>query len=125
RVYRRNRVRYGLLPKLRAANSDFDPDVTGIIEEAGDLNAMIDRELGSLVASGVKLDFLRHQRPEVIQEIILHMANAAQPGAELDSKAVERLAIDIKTGRFKAVRKLTKRLSATFARGTFTIAFKA
>lgn len=120
--YSRNRIRKEVVPEVLTKNAGADQEIIQIIDEATRLNTEIDRLLGGL---SPVLSSLRLLPPEVLQEFIVYTVRRTDPAAELDSRTVERLAIDIKTGRFNHPRQLTKRLSARVSRGTLTIAFTA
>jgi len=126
--FRRNEVRTKLLPRLRKENSGFDERLDEVIEEAAKLNPAIDVALTGQITKGegrasVSTESLRRMPLATLTETLVMMANTARPGTELAGRTVEALAVDIKTGRFRSHRELTKRLFASRARDTVSIAF--
>lgn len=128
--YLRNRVRKLIIPKLGKKSL---ANIEKQIEEAQQLNSDIERWLDQLLKSGkqaqqsisLPLKEIKKQTPELIQEIVVYSARKIEPGAEINRRAVEQLAIDLKNDRIKKPRALSRQLSVSASHGTFTIAFKA
>lgn len=128
--YRRNWIRHELLPQLRSKQADFDERLLIDLDRTQELNQRIDTELNQLFElahSEVvwKRATLRKQSIEVVQESLVFGAHRVAPGAQLNRRTIERLAVDIKSARFLATRALTKQLSVRFTHDTVAIAFKA
>jgi tRNA(Ile)-lysidine synthase len=126
--FRRNAVRHELLPQLRLANPDFEAEFLAIIDEAAELNHAIDTELRRVIkARGgeaqVDAELARRSPLATLTELLVMMARLAQPGAELDRRTVEALAVDLKTSRLREPRQLSRSLFASRARATVTITF--
>ena len=126
--FRRNALRHELLPKLRHDNPEFDRELGAILDEAAKLNAHIDTELTKLITkeegrASATVTGLRRLPVATLTEVMVMMAQVAQPGVELNRRTVEVLAVDLKTGRLRGERKLTNSLFANARRDTVTIAF--
>ncbi len=125
--YLRNRIRHELIPNLR---NEAKAKIEQQILEAQTLNKEVDEELQKLINKKghlieIPLQNAINQTPQAIQEVIVFAARQLEPGVEINRRAVEQLAIDLKNDRLKKPRALSKRLSASASHGTFTIAFKA
>ncbi len=127
--YLRNRVRLELLPRLRSADRGFDEWVIDALGKAEKLNTEIDEELRPYwkkepdrLVLGPALVGLT---APMVQEVLAAAINDLCPGAAIDARAIEQLAVDLKTGRFMGERRLGGRLSASRSRATVSIAFKA
>lgn len=128
--YRRNYIRRKLLPKLTISDPKFSQKILDTSKRMAGLNSEIDDELvgyftveGDVASFG--MDVVMAMRPEVLQEALVLAVRNLHPAVELDASAVERLAIDLKTGHFNRPRQLTKQLFAHRANGTLAIEFKA
>ncbi len=124
--FRRNAVRQ----ELARGSEDVHAAMVAIAKEATELNRRVDAglaELHSVGPAGAVADVgkLRRLPLATLQELLVAMARAVQPGAELDRLAVEQLALDLKTGRLQRGRRLTKRLFVSPVRGRVTIVFTA
>lgn len=127
--FARNQVRHEQLPESRKANSQFDREMSEILDEAATLNREIDDELGELfVVKGreavVEVEVLRQLDLNVITELLVMMVNSICPGTELSKRTIEQLAVDLKTGRLNRPRDLKNGLSVAPARDTVTIVFR-
>lgn len=125
--YLRNRIRHELIPKLSIEDKAL---IENQIIEAETLNKEVDEELEKLInlnehSISTPSQSLINQSPQAIQEIIVFAARKLEPGVEINRRAVEQLAIDLKNSRVKKPREVSKRLSASASHDTFTIAFKA
>jgi tRNA(Ile)-lysidine synthase len=126
--FRRNYVRHSVIPTLEATTPDFHHLLSAVIEEASRLNLEIDAGLANLFqVSGTKASTqyaaARRLDLSVLAELIVAMAVAVRPGAGLDRRTVEELAVDIKTGRLQHPRKLANSLFAETAHDTVAIVF--
>jgi tRNA(Ile)-lysidine synthase len=126
--FRRNAVRHQLIPELERARPDFHTELASVSAEAAKLNQQIDAELAKLFAvdgqrATVPISRLRQLDTAVAAELLLAMAAAVRPGAELQRRTVEQLAVDLKTGRLRRRRGLGSSLFAEAARGTVTMVF--
>ncbi len=126
--FRRNVVRHKLIPALEAQVPKFHERMAEIVHEAGHLNRQIDTELATMftVTGGqvlVRQTVARGLDLTTLTELIVTMANAAQPGAHLSRQTVWQLAIDLKTGRFHRRRKLSGSLFARPTHDTVAIVF--
>lgn len=131
--YFRNRTRKIIIPQLIENNKAALKNIEKQITEAAALNKEVDAWLSGLLESGSQTDnsiSLPHKQiinhtPEMLQEVIVFAARKLDPAAEINRRAVEQLAIDLKNRRVKKPRALSKRLFASASHDTFTIAFKA
>lgn len=132
--YQRNLIRHRILPALRNQDPGFDEWVERVIGRLEKGDVKITRELERLWKThgylnngqaSLPLAKLRKMDINVLQEVLVEMAHRVQPHVELDSAAVEQLAIDAKTGRLRTPRPLSKRLFAQVSHGTLSIAFIA
>ncbi|HUC20270.1 MAG TPA: tRNA lysidine(34) synthetase TilS, partial [Candidatus Polarisedimenticolaceae bacterium] len=113
--YRRNVMRQEIVPALAKLHPEVQAELVAIAGEAAALNRRIDGglkklfkfEAGEAIA---ELARLRRLPFATLTEVLVAMARAVQPGAELDRLAVEQLALDCKTGRMSRPRQLTNRL---------------
>lgn len=126
--FRRNAVRRELIPQLAQAVPQFHDELTVMRREAGRLNRQIDGALAELFTLrgrqvNAPLDELRRLDLAVLAELLVAMAGAVRPGAELRQRTVEQLAVDIKTGRLQRRRRLGSGLFATCAHDTVTMVF--
>lgn len=138
-AYRRNWVRRVLIPSLEDQNPNFFNETITLLAAADKLNLAIDRDIKLMMQGsgcskltsnevlGIEVDYswLATYSVTVLQELLLAAINDLRPGVEVDGRTIERLALDLKTGRLGSLRTLAKRLSVGRSRGKVTIAFKA
>ncbi len=127
-AFRRNVVRRELIPALKKIEPDFQAKMIAIIDEATGLNQRINKGLQAYFdftdgKATADLNRLRRLPFTTLTEVLVAMARAVQPGVELDSVAVEQLALDCKTLRLGQARQLTSRLSVSCSRARVITVF--
>jgi tRNA(Ile)-lysidine synthetase-like protein len=130
--YRRNWVRNEILPKLKASDPDFDGWIIAKIEEADRLNLEVDDELERMVKISennrealLKYDYIKSLSVAAVQESLAYMVQKIAPGSHIEARSLQRAGVELKTGRFKRPRQLSKRLLLSASHDTVTIEFKA
>jgi tRNA(Ile)-lysidine synthase len=128
--FRRNWIRHQLLPDLRRRNPNFDNSYAEIMLEADQLNLKLDQYINewlmhsSAIREGsisVPVVSLQELSLPVLRQVLAAMVELVQSHAELDSQTYDKLAIHLKTGRLKRLRKLKNQLNAHTENGRFTI----
>jgi tRNA(Ile)-lysidine synthase len=132
--YRRNWVRRVLLPALGEEQPVFDDWMIERMGKADHLNRAIDQELNEFLMKISKrrdggVEFRQAALSPIptplLQELLVLSVRKLAPEAQLDYRAIEQLAVQLKLNQFLGSNQLTKRLFVDCSRGTVTIAFKA
>jgi hypothetical protein len=112
----------------------FDDWMIERMGKADHLNRAIDQELNEFLMKISKrrdggVEFRQAALSPIptplLQELLVLSVRKLAPEAQLDYRAIEQLAVQLKLNQFSGSNQLTKRLFVDCSRGTVTIAFKA